>query len=73
MILKYLLVIGVIALIYFLFIKKKPLTKQKKDKKDNSKITSEMIECSKCHIFCEIDDAILSGTNYYCSKECLKG
>ncbi len=74
MILKLLLVVGVVLTIYFLFIKKKPSvtnsnTNEKKTKKD---VGNEMVECSSCGIYCEINDAILSNNKYYCSDECLK-
>jgi len=74
MILKLLLVVGVIALVYFIFIKKKPQLQnqgQEPKKKDNIQ-SDEMIECSTCKIYCSLDDAILSNGKYYCSKECLE-
>lgn len=74
MILKFLLVIGVIAFIYFMFIKKKPqVQNQSQDAKKKDEIQSnEMIECSTCKIYCSLDDALLSNGKYYCSKECLE-
>ncbi len=77
MILKFLLVIVVIAIVYFMFIKKKPTIKEKtkKSKKTTTKDkveSNEMVECEKCGIYCEIDDTILSNNKYYCSQECLK-
>lgn len=75
--LKYLLVIGVIAAIYFLFIKKKPAVEHSKQNnrggatKENAQ-SNEMVECSTCKIYCELDDAILSNSKYYCSQECLE-
>ncbi len=72
--LKYLLVIAVIAFIYYVFIKKKPAVTNKENKKENkTKDSNEMVQCSKCDIYCELDDAILSNGKYYCSNECLKG
>jgi len=68
MILKLLLVIAVIATIYFLFFKKKDKTKAIKKEKD----ANEMVECSICGIYSEIDDSILSNGKYYCSNECLR-
>ncbi|MFA6760937.1 MAG: PP0621 family protein [Sulfuricurvum sp.] len=56
--------------IYFLFFKK-PKSVAKKPT-TNSPKTSDMIECKVCRTFCSIDDAIQSGSNYYCSSECLK-
>ena len=71
MILKVLLVIVVIAIVYFAFIKKKPLKNtSRKDKKSTN--VNEMIECPVCHVYTEIDDCILSNAKYYCSKECLE-
>ncbi|MEO1954159.1 MAG: PP0621 family protein [Campylobacterales bacterium] len=69
--LKYLVVIGVIAFIYFVFIKKKPLKSTKKQDDDTK--ANEMVECYKCHIYCELDEAILSNGHYYCCESCLKG
>ena len=72
---KWLLVIGVVWFVYFYFIKKKTTQvnkqKQTKTKKDNSD-ANEMLECSACGIYCEVDDMILSGSKYYCSQECLE-
>jgi len=73
MILKLLLVISVIAIVYFLFIKKKPA--KVKNKKNNSKKenppANEMVECASCGVYCELEDTILSGNKYYCSQECV--
>ncbi len=76
MILKLLLVVGVIAIVYILFIKKKPSIKSSgkdsnKTKKDEVQ-SNDMVQCSKCGIYCELDDAILSNNKYYCSQECVK-
>ena len=72
---KYLVVIGVIAGIYYFFIKKKPIlnpnSKDEKQKKE-TKESNDMIECSSCGIYCEIDEAIISSAKYYCSDECVK-
>ena len=72
MILKLLLVIGVIAIVYFFFIKKKPaITKSAKKAKEED-TSNEMVECSTCGTYCELDDTILSSSKYYCSNECLE-
>jgi len=68
MILKLLLVIAVIATIYFIFFKKKEKSKVIKKDKD----ANDMVECSVCGIYSEIDDSILSNGKYYCSNECLR-
>jgi uncharacterized protein len=69
--LKYLVVIGVIYIVYTLFIKKKPVQtkqKQKPEKLDGN----DMVECDNCGIFVSIDEAIISNRKYYCSKTCLE-
>lgn len=75
---KWLLVIGVIATVYYLFIKKSSQTKECEQgdatsKKGMDSGVDEMVECSRCGIYVEVDEAILSNGKYYCSKECLKG
>ena len=73
---KWLLVIGVIWFVYQFFIKKdkKSFTKQtSKSQNKTQKEVNEMVECSKCGVFVDIQEAILSNGKYYCSNECLKG
>ena len=69
MILKVLLVIAVIGIVYFIFIKKKPSHTISKKKNIDA---SEMVECATCGVFVELDDTILSNAKYYCSKECVE-
>jgi uncharacterized protein len=72
MILKILLVLGVIAAVYFLFIKKPAVTKSSKGgpgKPEND----DTVACHKCGTYVTLDDAIVSNGHYYCSNECLKG
>ncbi len=73
MILKFLLVIGVIGVVYFMFIKKKPLnnftnTKSDHDEKPKS---NDMVECSACGTYAEISEMIISKNHYYCCQECV--
>jgi uncharacterized protein len=70
MILKILLVVGIIALVYFIY--KKNKATQKNIEKDDMQKTNDMVECATCGIYCELEDAILSSNKYYCSKECLE-
>lgn len=75
MILKLLLVIGVIAVVYFLFIKKKPSVKSSNENSNTPKDeiqSNDMIECSVCGVYSDITDTILSNSKYYCSNECLE-
>jgi len=69
---QYLVIVVLIAFIYFFFIKKKPNKKIHVNTKEDDSQTNEMIQCSKCNIYCELDDTILSNGKYYCSNECLK-
>ena len=71
MIMKLLLVIGVIAVIYFMFIKKKPSVTSKKAEKKEVPKANDMVECASCGVYVEINEAILSDAKYYCSTECL--
>ncbi len=73
MILKVLLVIGVIGIVYFMFIKKKPLQKPtKKNEKQNEKLKSnDMVECTSCGIYSELGETVISSNKYYCSDECV--
>ena len=72
MIMKLLLVIGVIGFVYFFFIKKRPAVTKKDSPKKKEKLQgNDMIECPSCSIFFEVDDGILSGSEYYCSSECV--
>jgi uncharacterized protein len=72
MILKLLLVVGVIAVVYFMFIKKKPLTqKDTPQKKQNKQApANELVKCETCGVYSDLDDSVLSNAKYYCSSEC---
>ena len=70
MILKLLLVIGVIAVVYFMFIKKKPLSSSKDKSSDND--ANDMVKCASCGVYSELKDSILSDGHYYCSRECVQ-
>jgi len=72
MLIKLLLVIGVIAAVYFFFIKKStPLTKERHAKKSNETEDETMVECVVCSTFITTKEAIISNKQYYCSTECL--
>ncbi len=72
MILKLLLIIGVISTVYFLFFKKKPTPgRREKETEEKSQAVSELVECTHCGVYIEIEETLLSGTKYYCSRECL--
>ena len=70
MILKILLVLAVISLIYFMFIKKKPLS-YNKDKKDDKSQSNDLVQCVTCGTYTELNESIISNNKYYCSNECV--
>lgn len=67
--LKWLLVIGIVWFVYNFYFKKKTFFSKNKDQdlKDN-----DMVQCSTCKVYVEINEAVVSNGNYYCSKECLR-
>ena len=70
--LKWLLIIGVIWFVYNFYIKKKPLSSGSSSR-DHELKDNDMVECSTCKVYVEVNEAILSNGKYYCSKECLRG
>ena len=74
MILKILLVILVISIVYFMFIKKKPITTADKtdttNKKDKPQ-SNDMVACTTCGTYAALSDTILASNKYYCSSECV--
>lgn len=70
---QYLVVIALIAFVYFFFIKKKPIQKPNTQNKKNEKLQgNDLVQCPSCGVYTEVDDALLSSGKYYCSKECLE-
>ncbi len=70
---QFVIIAAVIAVVYFLYFKKKPIqtTVQPKPKAKKEE-ANEMIECASCGVYCELGDAILSNAKYYCSDECVQ-
>jgi len=68
-----LVILGVIGIVYFLFIKKKPLitNKPKNKKKNETPKSNEMVECAYCGTYASVDECIISNNKYYCSDECV--
>ncbi|MEK6659285.1 MAG: PP0621 family protein, partial [Campylobacterota bacterium] len=70
MILKILVIAGIIALLYFIYKKNKAAAlnskkEAKEEKQKEKERANEMIECSTCKIYCELNDALLSNGKYY--------
>lgn len=57
-----------------MFIKKKPLRNPKAptNTKKTEQDSNDMIECSTCGIYAQLDDTIISNNKYYCCDECVK-
>ena len=73
MILKLVLVLAVIGIVYFIFIKKKPKIKTTnvKPKKKEKLQSNDMVECVSCGTYSELGETIISANKYYCSNECV--
>ncbi|MEJ2467851.1 MAG: PP0621 family protein [Campylobacterales bacterium] len=74
MILKILLVLGVIAAVYFLFFKKSAPLSQPKKKDTAAKKPEEdtMVPCEACGVFVSVKEAFMKDGKYYCSKTCME-
>ena len=72
MLLKLLLIAAVIFGVYYFFIKKKPSVPTKSGGDTKKLEDNDMVECSTCGTYTEINEAILSNGKFYCSKECLE-
>jgi uncharacterized protein len=70
---QWLFVIGLIALVYFFFIKKKPLSQGNRPhhKKDKNR-GDEMVACEKCGTYISLNEALIKDGQYFCSPECMK-
>lgn len=69
---QWILVIVLIALVYFLFIKKKPLPgENKKSSKSKKSQDDDMVACQKCGVYVSLNEALLQNGEYFCSDECL--
>ncbi len=71
MILKLLLVGAVIYVVYTLFFKQKKSFDTQKKESHKEEAVNELIECPTCGVYVEVEEAILSGSKYYCSSECV--
>lgn len=69
MILKVLLVLGVIAVVYYFFIRKAVPAKPQTGAK-NSEDT--LVPCETCGTFVSIDEALVSNGRYFCSNACVE-
>jgi uncharacterized protein len=71
--LKLLLLIGVIAAVYFLFFKKgTPLTKERNERNKESQKDEEstMVACESCGTYISTEEALMASGKFYCSEQC---
>jgi len=64
---KFLLLIGLLSAVYFLFFKKKSLTPPSADNSQEE----AMIPCAKCGTYVQVKESFMRDGKYYCSRECL--
>ncbi len=72
--LKWLLVIGVIAVVYYVFIKKSvPLSTGTKKRSEPKTPVDEdtMVPCEECGVYISVKEAFIKEGRYYCSKSCM--
>lgn len=66
---KFLLFIGFLTTVYFLFFKKKTLPgPSSKDPLNDD----TMVPCNHCGTYVQAKEAIIKNGHHYCSSECLK-
>lgn len=64
---KFLLFVGLLSAVYFLFFKKKSLTPPSSDNSQEE----AMIPCAKCGTYVQVKESLMRDGKYYCSRECL--
>ena len=72
MILKLLIIVGIIAFVYFKFFHKPALKTPKGAKKKKTALDDEeMVQCEHCSVYVALEETLISNGKYYCSQECL--
>lgn len=65
---KFLLFVGFLSAVYFLFFKKKSITPPSSDTSSEE----AMIPCVKCGTYVQVKESFMREGKYYCSRECLE-
>ena len=70
---QWIIVAVLIALVYFVFIKKRPLPDENRRSKSKKEKLNEddMVECKKCGTYITVNEALLREGQFFCSDECL--
>ena len=66
---KFLLFVGFLGAVYYVFFKKKSLTPPS----SNTTTEEAMIPCVKCGTYAQVKESFMRDGKYYCSRECLEG
>jgi len=66
---KFLLFIGFITTVYYVFFAKK---KTISSRKNDDSMEEAMIPCATCGTYVQAKEALMSSGKYYCCDECLK-
>lgn len=69
---QYVVILALIAIVYFFFIKKRPIQHTNEKEESSKPQSNDMVKCSACGTYCEVSEAILSNGKYYCSPECVE-
>ncbi len=67
--LKFIILVGILYVVYHLFFKKPIITATKKS--DMKKDSETMVECNNCKAFVSVNEAFIVDGKYFCSKECV--
>jgi len=67
--LKFLLFIGIVVGVYYVFFAKK---KSIKAPENDISLEEAMIPCATCSTYVQAKEALMSSGKYYCCSECLK-
>jgi uncharacterized protein len=65
---KFLLFIGFLGAVYYVFFKKKSLNPPS----SNTSTEEAMIPCTKCGTYAQMKETFTRDGKYYCSRECLE-
>jgi len=72
MLLKILLIIGVIAAVYYFFIKKSPAVSAPDSDNERRNGDETMVPCETCGVFVTTKEAFIKEGKFYCSKACME-
>ena len=74
MLLKILLLVGIIAAVYFLFFKKSRSVPSNNPQGGGAQKADDdtMVPCESCGVFVSVKEAFIKEGKYYCSQACME-